>query len=360
MDHRGSPQIVRLTDPGAVKILTAVLLSLLLVDCHGSESDAETSTLVQVKTATVAIAPFADVISSIGTVSARAGHMASLSAPAPARIATVYVSQGEQVRAGAPLVSFEQAPFIAAAQSAEAALVAAERSYERAQRLVEAGISPRKDADQAATELAQARAAASIARRQAQLAVLRSPISGVVTKLNAPLGASVDVNQPIIEIADLGALDIIFNVSPSDAARIAPGASVTLSAGESAKGEPLGVGHITDVAGTVDSTTRSVAVRALAPPTARALRIGETIFGQISTGVQPRAIVIPVAALVPEGDGYKVFVVTPGNIARERKVTVGRKTETSAEILSGLTQGEQVVTEGAYGLEDSVKVAQAK
>ena len=328
--------------------------------CRKSDSESDTAALVQVKTVTAIIAPFADIVSSIGTVSARAGHLASLSAPAPARIAVVYVSQGQKVSAGTALVAFEQAPFIAAAQSAEAGLTAAERSYERARRLADAGIIPRKDADQAATELAQARAVATTARRTAQLAVLRAPISGIVTRLNAPLGASFDVNQPIVEVADLGALDIIFNVSPSDAARIAPGASVTLSAGESAKGEPLGVGHIIDVGGAVDSTTRSVGVRAQAPPTARALRIGETIFGQISTGVHPRAIVIPVAALVPEGDGYKVFVVGAGNIVRERKVTVGRRSETTVEILSGLAAGEPVVTEGAYGLEDSVKVVQAK
>ena len=310
--------------------LLAWMLLVVASACRRSDSESETSALVQVKTATVNIAPFADIVSAIGTVSARAGHIASLSAPAPARIAVVYVSQGQKVAAGTALVAFEQAPFVAARQSAEAALTAAERNYDRARRLAEAGI------------------------------LLRAPISGIVTRLNAPLGASVDVNQPIVEVADLSALDIIFNVSPSDAARIAPGASVTLSAGESAKGEPLGVGRIIDVGGTVDSATRSVAVRAQAPPTARPLRIGETIFGQISTGVHPRAIVIPVAALVPDGEGYKVFVVTPGNVARARKVTVGRRSESTAEILSGLAQGEQVVTEGAYGLEDSVKVVQAK
>jgi membrane fusion protein (multidrug efflux system) len=343
-----------------MKRLLSLSLILVAISCSSSSSETDASTLVQVKTAVVNVAPFAETISAIGTVNARAGHFASLSAPAPARISVVYVSQGQKVGAGTALVAFEQAPFVAAAQSAEASLLVAERNYERARRLADAGIVPRKDADQAAAELAQARATASTARRTAQLAVLRAPISGIVTKLNAPLGASVDANQPVVEVADLGALDIIFNVSPSDAARIASGASVTLSAGESAKGEPLGVGHIIDVGGAVDTTTRSVAVRALAPPTARPLRIGETIFGQISTAVHPRAIVIPVAALVPDGEGYKVFVVTPGNIARERKVTVGRRNETTAEILSGLAQGEQVVTEGAYGLEDSVKVAQAK
>jgi len=343
-----------------MKRLAVCLLVASVFGCRDSENESGPNALVQVKTAVATIAPFAEIISAIGTVSARSGHIASLSPPGPARIAVVYVSQGQKVSAGTALVAFEQAPFVAAAQSAEAALLAAERNYERARRLADAGIVPRKDADQAATELAQARAAAALARRSAQLATLRAPISGVVTRLNAPLGASVDATQPIVEVADLGALDIIFNVSPTDAARIASGASVTLSAGESAKGEPLGVGHIIDVGGTVDSATRSVAVRALAPPTARPLRIGETIFGQIATAVHARAIVIPVAALVPEGDGFKVFVVTTGNIARERKVTVGRRTEANAEILSGLAAGERIVTEGAYGLEDSVKVVQAR
>jgi len=143
----------------------ALTLMTFATACRKDSAESDTQALVQVKTATVAIAPFADIISSIGTVSARAGHIASLSPPAPARIATVYVSQGQKVAAGTPLVAFEQAPFVAAAQSAEAGLTAAERSYERARRLADAGIIPRKDADQAATELAQARAAATTARR---------------------------------------------------------------------------------------------------------------------------------------------------------------------------------------------------
>lgn len=331
-----------------------------MIACNSSSEETQARAVVSVKTAVTQMQPFADIVSAIGTVNARAGHFAALSAPAPARISSVNVSLGERVSVGTALVAFEQAPFIAAAQSAEAALTGAERNYERARRLADEGIVPRKDAEQAATELAQARATATTARRQAQLAVLRAPIAGVVTRLNAPIGAMVDAGQSVVEVADLSALDILFNVSPADAARIAPGAAVTLSAGESAKGEPLGIGRISDVGGSVDSATRSVQVRAQAPSGARPLRIGETIFGQIATAVHPRAIVVPVAALVPEGDEFKVFVVTPGNIVRERKVTVGRRNETSAEITGGLAAGEVVVTEGAYGLEDSVKVVPAR
>lgn len=327
-----------------------------------SSGDAEEApvALVQVKTAVAEVQPFEDKVGSIGTVNARSGHFASLSAPAPARIASVNVSVGQRVSAGTTLVVFEQTPFITAAQSAEASLIAAQRAYDRARQLADAGIVPRKDAEQAATDLAQARAAAITARRTAQLAVVRSPINGVVTRLNASIGASADVNQPLVEVADLSALDIVFNVPPSDAARIGAGGAVTLSAGESATGEALGIGRIISVGGTVDSATRAVEVRAQAPASARALRIGETIFGQITIGIRPRAIVIPVAALVPDGDGFKVFVVSSANIALARPVTVGHRTDSLAEITSGLAAGERVVTEGAYGVEDSVKVAPAK
>jgi RND family efflux transporter MFP subunit len=342
-----------------IRVLACIVL--VAAACRQSSGEAADSTAaVQVKTAVATIQPFEEKIGSIGTVMVHSGHLASLSAPAPARITTVYVSVGQKVSVGTPLIAFEQTPFIAAAQSAEAALVAAERAYDRARRLADAGIVPRKDAELAATSLAQARAAALVARRMAQLAVIRAPISGVVTQLNASIGASADVNQPLVEVANLAFLDIVFNVAPADAVHIAPGAAVTLSAGETATGEAIGVGHIVSVGATVDSSTRSVEVRAQAPPSARALRIGETIFGQISLGVKPRAIVVPVAALVPEGDGFQVFVVNAANIALARKVTVGRRTDAVAEITSGLAGGERVVTEGAYGITDSVKVTQAK
>jgi cobalt-zinc-cadmium efflux system membrane fusion protein len=341
---------------------TRALLAIVLVAaaCRKSGAGADPAAVVQVKTAVVQVQPFEDKVGSIGTVSVHSGHLASLSAPAPARITTVYVSVGQKVSAGTPLIAFEQTPFISAARSAEAAFAAAQQAYDRARRLSEAGIIPRATVEQAAKELAQAEAAAVTARRLAQLAVVRAPISGVVTKLNASIGASADVNQPLVEVADLNALDIVFNVAPSDAAHIAPGAAVTLSAGETSTGESLGVGRIISVSATVDSSTRSVEVRAQAPPSARTLRIGETIFGQISMGIKPRAITVPVAALVPEGDGFKVFVVNADNIALARPVTVGRRTDTVAEITSGLAGGERVVTEGAYGVEDSVKVSQAK
>ena len=72
--------------------------------------------------------------------------------------------------------------------------------------------------------------------------------------------------------------------------------------------------------------------------------------------VRPAAIVVPIEALVPEGEEFKVFVVDAAGTARARAVTVGARTDKVAEITSGLTAGERIVTYGAYGIEDSAKV----
>src|SRR5712691_12614390 len=167
-----------------------------------------------VGTAVAALQPFEQVVTAIGIVTPRPAYFAELSAPGPTRVAAIFVAPGERVAEGDSLVAFERAPFDAAAQSAEAALESAQHGYARALRLVQAGILPQKDADQAAAELAQAQVAAVTARRSRQLATLRAPLAGVVTRMSAVLGASVDPSQPLVEVADPAALDIVFNVTP--------------------------------------------------------------------------------------------------------------------------------------------------
>lgn len=329
------------------------------VACKGKEEgggDEAGHPTVAAQTIVIAPQAFTETIAALGTVVARAGHVATLSAPAAGRVGGVRVTAGQTVSAGQVLVELDQAPFTAALQSAEAALAAAERANERQQRLAQEGIVPRKDAEQAAADLARAQSDAVAARRNAQLSVLRAPIGGVVTRMSATLGASVDPAQPLVEISDPRALDVLLGVTPTEAAKVRPGAKVALSAGQSATGEPLGVGTVNDVSSTVDSVTRSVAVRVQVPTTRRPLRIGETVNGAIAIATRASAIVIPPDALVPEGEGFKVFVVDASGIAHEREVKVGGRSASGVEITEGLEAGERVVTYGAYGMQDSAKV----
>ena len=113
---------------------------------------------------------------------------------------------------------------------------------------------------------------------------------------------------------------------------------------------------VTAVGAAVDSVSRAVMVRALIAQPARPLKIGESVFGRLVAAVHAAAVTVPVAALVPVGDGFQVFVVDSGGIAHTRPVTVGGRTETVAEIVSGLAAGERVVTRGAYGVADGARI----
>jgi membrane fusion protein (multidrug efflux system) len=282
-----------------------------------------------------------------------------MSSPGAARVARILVAPGDRVHRGDALVEFERAPFEAEAARAEVARTAAQHAYERAQRMTAAGIVARKEVDAAASDLAQSEAALVTARRALELATLRSPIDGVVTKVGVSLGAFADAAQPAVEVVDPSALDLVLSLSPHDVASVRAGAPVTMLAGETGTGESLGTAVVAGVGATVDSVTRGVLVRARPARAMRPLRIGESVYGRITTAVHS-AVTVPVEALVPNGEEFRVFVVDDHGVAHERDVVVGGRNESVAEIVKGLAPGERVVTYGAYGVEDSARVIPVK
>jgi multidrug efflux pump subunit AcrA (membrane-fusion protein) len=68
--------------------------------------------------------------------------------------------------------------------------------------------------------------------------------------------------------------------------------------------------------------------------------------------------VIPAAALLPshEGTGETVLVVGPDSLAHERKIETGIREGDKVQVLKGLSQGEQVITVGGFGIQDKTKV----
>jgi len=346
------------------RLRTAALIAASLAICACAKKDAgatdvEVPPVVGVRTALVTRRAVRETIDGIGTITTRPGHMAQMSAPAVTRVMKVYVTVGQRVSAGAPLVSFDRAPLDAQAAAARTALDAAQRSLDRAKRLVDAGIAPRKDLDQAANELARARADAIAAERMKSRATLHAPIAGVVTTMSAVLGATVDPAQTLIAVADLSALDLLMPVPPDAAARVHRGQSIDMTARTSGDAEALGTATVADIGGTIDSTARAVVVRAPITHPTRQLRIGETVFGRIVLAAHANALTVPAESLVPDGEGLKVFIVDAEHVAHATPVTVGVRDGRFAEITSGLSGGETVVTYGAYGVADSAKVTSA-
>lgn len=305
---------------------------------------------------------FDETIEAVGAVAGHPGRVAQLAAPAPTRVARVNAAVGQFVAAGAVLVEFEVAPFEAAKVGAERALEVAEKAAARASRLADAGVSPRKEAELAQAELAVAQSNAITARRTRELAVLRAPFAGVITKQVALLGASVDATQPLIEVADPSQQDVLLTLAPADAARVHVGNGVVLSAGTTAgmtTGAVAAHGRVADIAAAVDSASGGVAVRVAVTSRERTVRFGESLVGRIAVASHANALVVPVASLVPNGEGYRVFVVDSAGVAHATDVQVGGRSADGVWIREGLEAGQRVVSGGAFGMDDGAKVAPA-
>jgi RND family efflux transporter MFP subunit len=335
------------------------VIALSLAACgkkSAAAGDTDVPAVVGAHTAVATRRSVRETIEGIGTISARPDHIAQMSAPAVTRVTRVFVTVGQSVSAGAPLIAFDRAPLDAQNAAAATALASAQRSLERARRLVDAGIAPRKDLDQAESDLARANADAVSAERLQSRATLRAPIAGVVTRMAAVLGATVDPAQTLIEVTDPAALDLLIPIPPASAARVHRGALVDMTSAPGADAEALGAATVADIGATIDSAARAVVVRAPITKPARQLRIGETVFARIVLAAHANAVTVPVEALVPDGEGLKVFVVDASHEAHATPVTVGVRDGGFSEITAGLAGGETVVTSGAFGVTDSAKV----
>jgi membrane fusion protein (multidrug efflux system) len=106
------------------------------------EGEKEPAAVVNVQTVVVTPQAFTETLDAIGNVVTRAGHVATLSAPAAGRVSQVLVTTGQRVQQGQSLIELDQQPFEVALQAAEAAFSVAEKASERQQRLASEGIVP--------------------------------------------------------------------------------------------------------------------------------------------------------------------------------------------------------------------------
>lgn len=343
---------------GALLLVAAIAIVLVTIRRGGDEADLDADPVVTVETATVEVRTLEVALDAIGTVRPRPGHVAEISAPEAARVERIMVAVGDAVSAGQPLVQLDASVWAARHHEAEAAVTMAQQAYERAGRLLAEGILARKDVETATAELARARADLAEARRLESLGTLRSPIGGIVVEVNASLARPVDPGMPVVEVVDPRGLEVIFHLSPSEAGRVSAGATVELAASGGGERRIVGQGTVRGISAAVDSASGSVAVRATVDAPARRLNAGEMLSGRITVERIENAMVVPLTALVPEGegDGVQVFVVDEDGVAHATAVTVGRRTATDAQILSGLAGGETVVTDGAYGVTDGARI----
>lgn len=171
--------------------------------------------------------------------------------------------------------------------------------------------------------------------------ILRSPISGYITHIEANLGQHVTPEQELYEVVDDSHMHIELSVFPKDIGKIREGQLIAFQL----PGDPVEYsGHIRQVGRQVQETSGAFIIHAHAEEAISGLRPGQYVEGKIILESHP-AMVLPKGAVVTKGDQTLVFV-KEGDEYHPIEVRTGLEVDDKVEILDTLTV--PVVLEDAY------------
>jgi len=308
---------------------------------------------------------FAVTVDAVGQLEFDQNKLARLSARGDATVVVLKVDVGEDVRRGQPLAVVASGA-VGGAQSrlaaAEARAQAARAALTREESLVGAGISSRRDVEQARTELATAEAERDAARSELRAAgagdaggggryALVAPFDGTVVARAAVAGRAVSAQDAIVEVADVRTLWAVLDVPEEQAGSVRAGQKVTLRVDGSGE---VREARVTRVAASVDPRTRTVRVRVDLPNKDRALRAGSFVRGSIEIASPRRALLVPRDAIQRAQEHDLVFVRTAPGQYDPVTVQLGARAGADVEIVRGLAPGEEVVTTGAFVLKTEI------
>jgi hypothetical protein len=284
-----------------------------------------------------------------------APNTAVLRAKTSGTLLSLDVVEGARVRAGQLLGRIDMAELGsriaergAILESARATLLQAERSHASNERLAMQNFisgaaldNSRATLDTARAALAAAQAALATTEVAQRDASLIAPIAGIVAKRHVLPGEKVAVEQQVLTLVDLAALEMAGNVGTHEVARLAPGMAVQVQVEGLDAALP---GRVARIAPAVETGTRSIGVTVVVSNVGERLRAGQYALARVVLPDLQQRLVVPLTALGSIGGQAHVWLIDQGLLLR-RAVTLGRRDEAGgqAEVLSGLSADDQLL-----------------
>jgi len=292
-----------------------------------------------------------------------AEHGVTLGAELPGTVREIAFEAGTVVRRGQVLVrldtSAERARLAAAA--AEASL--ARLTLDRTRRLRRGEATAQSELD--AAEARAAQADANVANLKAIIAkkTLRAPFDGRIAIRQVELGQVVAPGTPVASLQSVSPIHADFWLPQQALARLAPGQRVVLRT--DAFPDDTWEGEIATVNPEVDPSTRNVRVRATLDNRDGRLRPGMFANVEVLSDEERPVLVVPATAVMFAPYGDSVFAIEEredasgraGAVVRQKFVRTGERRGDFVAVVSGLEEGETVVSSGAFKLRNGATVA---
>ncbi|MFC2157094.1 efflux RND transporter periplasmic adaptor subunit [Acidobacteriota bacterium] len=285
------------------------------------------------------------------------------------QIDKIYVAEGERVKQGQLLAELDTRAVRLQRDQAEAGVAVAEANYRDANRNMERMERLRQERavseqqyekvklvyEAAEAQLQQAQAVLNLAKYNVDVSLMKAPFTGVVASMNAKVGDVINPmmagfipNSGVLTLMDYSRTKIEANFSERDILRIRKGQLVQVEVaaypGEVFHGLVSMVNH------TANPQSKKFAVEVVFDNPG--LRLKPNSFGEITFIVEKHedVLVIPLKAVLEN----KYVITAKGETAKKTAVTLGLQSRDMVEVLDGLEEGDLIVAEGNFGLEEGM------
>jgi membrane fusion protein, heavy metal efflux system len=330
--------------------------------------------LARIHVITVSPTVFRPTVSTTGSVAFNGDRSTQVLSPVSGPVSQILVPLGARVAQGTALAAVSSPDFataIAAFRKAESSYRQLSRVAALDEELFKTDAIAHRDVEQAQTDAAAAAADRDAALQQLRSlgvdgatiqaiqagkaagpiqAVIRAPISGtVVEKLINPGQLLQAGTTPTFTIADVASMWVTANVFDADLPFVRKGEHATITTDAGVYPVPGVVDYVAEL---VDPNTKATSVRILVPNPNGVLKRDMFVRVQIQADAQQSGFIIPTSAVLRDEQNLPfVFVQLPTGGFDRRQITLGSRLGDGFQVLSGLTSGEKVVSEGALFLQ---------
>jgi RND family efflux transporter MFP subunit len=260
----------------------------------------------------------------------------------------IYVTEGQQVRKGQLLATMDDVNLAKTRMQ----YVNDSTELSRITELYKIGAVSQADYDMARLGLNVTK---KTYENLAENTYLRSPINGVVTARNYDKGDMYSMQMPIFVVQQIQPVKMLINVSETLFTKISKDMDFEITV-ESYPGETF-QGKVNLIYPTISASTHTFPVEVICQNANQKLRPG--MFARVTAnfGTNHHVVVPDGAVVKQQGSGeHFIYVLQPDNTVKYQLVEVGQRLGNRYEIISGINEGDKIVTEGQIRLKDGVAV----
>ena len=293
---------------------------------------------------------FANIISVSGSIGAN--EQVQLRSQVAGIITQIYFIEGRFVKKGQTLVKIDDSELQAQLSEILIRETLASENEKRANSLLKKEGISKEEYEITLSAMKSLQAQAQIIRTQLAKTLIKAPFDGTIGLRNVSVGEYLSTTTIIANLVNTNPVKITFSVPEKYASSMKVNTPVQFTFAGSTK---TYTATIYAIEPEIDALTRTMQLRAKASNLDGVLLAGSFANIQLPLTVIKNALLVPTEAVIPIQDGKKVFIVKNGK-AKEAVVETSSRTDKDVLILSGLQEGDTVLTTGVMSMKPGTAV----